>query len=66
LADLSRLSLNTITVREQWSLAQCIEVADECLGGDPIRQRRSAATPLVVIDDPVVPGQRLQVGREVM
>jgi len=25
MADLSRLSLNTITVREQWSLAQCIE-----------------------------------------
>jgi len=25
LADLSRLSLNTITVREQWSLAECIE-----------------------------------------
>ena len=25
MADLARLSLNTITVREQWSLAQCIE-----------------------------------------
>ncbi|GGF11389.1 xylose isomerase [Aliidongia dinghuensis] len=25
MADLSRLSLNTITVREQWTLAQCIE-----------------------------------------
>ncbi len=25
MAELSRLSLNTVTVREQWSLAQCIE-----------------------------------------
>ena len=25
MAELSRLSMNTITVRDQWTLAQCIE-----------------------------------------